>query len=93
MTGPASPTSVVWDFQKENNVSSNSPTLLWYNGNGTSYPTSVGATGAGVANTDLSWDLTVSMTNGSTAGTVAFQGYSDGTHQLTILAGAFCTQQ
>jgi hypothetical protein len=93
MTGPASPTSVVWDFQKENNVSSNSPTLLWYNGNGTSYPTSIGATGAGLANTDLSWDLTVSMTNGSTAGTVAFQGYSDGTHQLTVLAGSFCTQQ
>ncbi len=93
MTGPASPTSVVWDFQKENNVSSNSPTLLWYNGNGASYPTSIGATGAGIANTDLSWDLTVSMTNGSTAGTVAFQGYSDGTHQLTVLAGSFCTQQ
>jgi hypothetical protein len=87
------PTWVVWDFQKENNVSSNSPTLLWYNGNGTSYPTSIGATGAGVANTDLSWDLTVSMTNGSTVGTVAFQGYSDGTHQLTVLAGSFCTQQ
>lgn len=82
MTGPASPTSVVWDFQKENNVSSNSPTLLWYNGNGTSYPTSIAATGAGIASTDLSWDLTVSMTNGSTAGTVAFQGYSDGTHQI-----------
>ena len=93
MTGPASPTSVVWDFQKENNVSSASPTLLWYNGNGTSYPTSIGATAVGVASTNLSWDLTVSMTNGSTAGTAAFQGYSDGTHQLTILAESFCTQQ
>jgi hypothetical protein len=93
MTGPASPTSVVWDFQKQNSVSSASPTLLWYNGTGTSYPSGVGATAVGVANTNLSWDLTVSMTNGSTAGTVAFQGYSDGTHQLTITGGSFCTQQ
>lgn len=90
LTGPASPSTVTWDFRQAINISSAVLTENDFNGTGTSYPGPVG-TVVTAANTDMPWDLTIGFLNGANAGTLAIQARSVASDTLTIETGSYCT--
>lgn len=91
VVGPASPTNVNYNFTKCNTLAANACTNLTFNATGSTYPTSIGTTAVGSAATDMPFDFTINLNNGTTAGNISITGFTVSTDTLTVETGSACT--
>jgi hypothetical protein len=91
VTGPGTPTNITQLFNWWTSATASNSLAL----NGTAYAVQIPTTGVAnaTATTIFTGQYIASITNGSTAGTVAVNAKGVGTGTLTIFAGSYCTAE
>lgn len=87
ITGPATPTSVIYSYQETVTATTTQ------GGVATAFGTKIVGNATVTATTNLPVEITMGLRNGANAGTVQVQGSATGVGTVTVQPGSYCTMQ